>query len=94
MFRALTIAWAVLATVAVNGLFVARLFVPFSLHSALGWVLIGLAGTMFAGGAMLIARRRTGRAVPRFRVGEWALVTALTAAVGAGMLALAPVLGW
>ena len=94
MVRGLTLAWAVLATVAVNGLIAARLFVPFSLHTALGWVMIGLAGTMFAGGAVLIARRRAGVVGPPFRVGEWALVTALTAAVGAGMLALAPVLGW
>jgi hypothetical protein len=92
--RALTIAWAVLVTVAVNGLIAARVFVPFPLHTALGWVMVGLAGALLAGGAVLIARQRAGPTEPRIRVGEWALVTALTAGVGVGMLALAPVLGW
>lgn len=87
----------VLGTASTNGLFVARLFVPFSVNAALGWVMVGWAVVLLALGSVLAARRRAGIATPAFRFGEWAALTALTtlaAGSGVALTALAPALGW
>ncbi len=93
MGRVLGVAFAVLGTVAVNGLIVARLFIDFPLHAALGWVMITIASLMIIFGIWVSPRRQVSiDPVPEWRVGEWIGWILITTVFGVVMLALSPIL--
>lgn len=84
----------VLYTIAYHGVFVARLFVPFSVNTALGWMMLAWVPVVAAIALGVVFRRRAGFDDSVTSLRGLAGSAAMAAVTGVALLALAPVLGW